>query len=372
VNDTASSRSGPVGVGIIGAGVISSTYLENLNSFPDTEVLAIGDLMPEAAKQRAAEHGVPTSGDVSVVLDHPDIEIVVNLTTPAAHAQVAGQAIAAGRHVWNEKPLTLDRASGRSLLDAADAAGLRIGCAPDTFLGSGLQAARRAIEGGAIGDPLTALILLQSPGPESWHPNPAFLFQAGAGPLFDIGPYYLTALLQIFGPAAAVAAIGSKAKDKRVIGSGPLAGREFDVTVPSQTSALARFESGQSLTAIFSFDSPVRRTLLEVTGTEATMLVPDPNMFEGEVKVCKPAGEDWEPVESTTAQSSRGTGVLDMARAIREGRPHRASGALAYHVLDIMIAMAESSDHGQFVDVESTVEPAAVLPEDWDPLAATL
>ena len=337
-----------------------------------TNVLAIGDLYPEAATRRAEEHGVPTSGDPSAVLDHPDVEIVVNLTIPAAHAEVAGQAIAAGKHVWNEKPLALDRASGRALLDAAEAAGLRVGCAPDTFLGSGLQATRRAIDGGLIGDPLTALILLQGPGPESWHPNPAFLFQEGAGPLFDIGPYYLTALVQIFGPAATVAAIGSKSKAKRVIGSGPKAGEQFDVTVPSQTSALARFESGQSLTTIFSFDSPVPRTLLEVTGTEATLLVPDPNTFGGDLSVRKTGAEDWEVVESTTQLASRGTGVLEMARALREGRPHRAQGALAYHVLDIMISMAESDERGEFVPVQSTVEPAAVLPVDWDPRAATL
>ncbi len=366
------ARTSPVGVGVIGAGVISKTYLENLNSFPDTNVVAIGDLYPEAATRRAEEHGVPTSGDPSAVLDHPGVEIVVNLTIPAAHAEVAGQAIAAGKHVWNEKPLALDRASGRALLDAADAAGLRVGCAPDTFLGSGLQATRRAIDGGLIGDPLTALILLQGPGPESWHPNPAFLFQEGAGPLFDIGPYYLTALVQIFGPAATVAAIGSKSKAKRVIGSGPKAGEQFDVTVPSQTSALARFESGQSLTTIFSFDSPVPRTLLEVTGTEATLLVPDPNTFGGDLKIRKTGAEDWEVVESTTQLASRGTGVLEMARALREGRPHRAQGALAYHVLDIMISMAESDERGEFVPVQSTVEPAAVLPVDWDPRAATL
>jgi predicted dehydrogenase len=372
MSETSTNRTGPVGVGIIGAGVISKTYLENLNSFPDTEVLAIGDLFPEAANARAEEYGVPVSGGVEAVLDHPDVEIVVNLTIPAAHAEVAGQAIAAGKHVWNEKPLALDRASASALLETAEAAGLRVGCAPDTFLGSGLQATFRAVANGLIGEPLTALILLQGPGPESWHPNPAFLFQEGAGPLFDIGPYYLTALVQMFGPVASVAAIGSKSKAKRVIGSGPKAGEEFEVTVPSQTSALAKFESGQSLTTIFSFDSPVPRTLLEVTGTEATLQVPDPNTFGGDLRIRKPEAEDWEVSESTTELASRGTGVLEMARAIREGRPHRAQGALAYHVLDIMMSMAESGERGEFVPVESTVEPAAVLPEDWDPKAATV
>ena len=237
---------GPVGIGVIGAGTISDTYLENLTSFADTDVLAIGDLFPEAAQLKAAKYDIAAAGDVATVLDHPGVEIVVNLTIPAAHAEVAGQAIAAGRHVWNEKPLALDRFSGQRLLDDAAAAGLRVGCAPDTFLGSGLQTACRLIEQGMIGTPLTALALLQLPGPEAWHPNPAFLYAAGAGPLFDLGPYYLTALVQVFGPAASVAALGSKARERRVIGSGPKAGEEFDVTVPSHVSALAQFESGQS------------------------------------------------------------------------------------------------------------------------------
>ncbi len=365
-------RTGPVGVGIIGAGVISNTYLDNLASFPDVEVLAVGDLYPEVAKAKAEEKGIAVAGDPSVVLTHPDVEIVVNLTIPAAHAEVALAAVAAGKHVWNEKPLTLDRASGQSLLAAAEEKGVRVGCAPDTFLGSGLQATFQALQDGVIGEPLTALILFQSPGPESWHPNPAFLFQDGAGPLFDIGPYYLTTLVQAFGPAETVAAIGSKAKAKRVIGSGPKAGEEFDVTVPSQTAGLVKFTGGQSLTSIFSFDSPQPRTLLEITGTEATLLVPDPNTFQGEIKIRKPGSDDWEEIGTTTEKSSRGTGALDLARAIREDRPHRAQGALAYHVLDIMTSLAESGEQGEFVKVDSTVEPAALLPEDWDPKAKTL
>jgi predicted dehydrogenase len=315
---------GPVGIGVIGAGTISDTYLENLTSFADTEVLAIGDIFPEAAKEKAAKYDVAAAGNVAIVLDHPDVEIVVNLTIPAAHAEVASQVIAAGKHVWNEKPLALDRVSGQSLLRDAEAAGLLVGCAPDTFLGEGLQSACRLTEQGIIGTPLTALALLQLPGPESWHPNPAFLYAVGAGPLFDIGPYYLTAVAQVFGPVSSVAALGSKARERRVIGSGPKAGEEFDVMVPSHVSALVQYESGQSTQAIFSFDSALPRTLLEVNGTEATMLFPDPNYFDGDVAIRRRGGEKWEKVATTTAKSSRGTGVLDMARALREGRPHTA------------------------------------------------
>ena len=363
---------GPVGIGVIGAGTISDTYLENLTSFADTEVLAIGDIFPEAAKEKAAKYDVAAAGNVAIVLDHPDVEIVVNLTIPAAHAEVASQVIAAGKHVWNEKPLALDRVSGQSLLRDAEAAGLLVGCAPDTFLGEGLQSACRLTEQGIIGTPLTALALLQLPGPESWHPNPAFLYAVGAGPLFDIGPYYLTAVAQVFGPVSSVAALGSKARERRVIGSGPKAGEEFDVMVPSHVSALVQYESGQSTQAIFSFDSALPRTLLEVNGTEATMLFPDPNYFDGDVAIRRRGGEEWEKVATTTAKSSRGTGVLDMARALREGRPHRAQGLLAYHVLDTMIAVTESVESRAFVEVASSVDKPPLLPEDWDPLERTL
>lgn len=366
------SATGPVGIGVIGAGVISNTYLENLTSFPDTTVLAVGDLFPEVAEARAAEHNVPSSGGVDAVLDDPDVELVINLTIPAAHAEVAGQAVAAGKHVWNEKPLALDRASAQELLKAADAAGLRIGCAPDTFLGSGLQTTRRLLDSGVIGTPLTALFLMQQPGPDRWHPNPAFLFGEGAGPLFDMGPYYLTALVQLYGPAASVAAVHSKSRETRTIQTGPRAGEEFPVVVPSQTASLTRFISGQSLTMLLSFDSAVPRILLEVTGTEGTLLLPDPNTFGGEIKVRQLGAEDWETAASTTPLSARGTGALDMARAIREGRPHRATGELAYHVLDIMVSTAESGERGEFVEIESTVEPPPLLPEDWDPKAATV
>ncbi len=366
------ARTGPVGVGVIGAGVISKTYIENLSGFGDTRVVAVGDLFPAAAQARAEEFGVAASGDVSAVLDNPEVELVVNLTIPVAHAEVAGQAIAAGKHVWNEKPLSLDRASGKALLETADAAGLRVGCAPDTFLGAGLQKTRQLLEAGEIGTPLTALVLMQGPGPESWHPNPAFLFQEGAGPLFDIGPYYLTALAQFFGAVRSVAAIGSKARQTRTIGSGPKAGQEFDVTVPSQYAALVQYESGQSATMIYSFDSAQKRTLLEVTGTDATMLVPDPNRFDGEVSVRRRDDDEFAVVAGTEELSSRGTGALDMARAIREGRPHRAQGALAFHILDTMIAIAESGESGQFATVNSSVEKPALLPEGWDPKAATV
>ena len=367
------ARTSPVGIGIIGAGVISKQYLDNLTSFPDINVAAVGDLFEDAAAARAAEYGVPVHGGVDAVLGNPDVEIVINLTIPAAHVEVATQALNAGKHVWSEKPVSLDRESGLGLLKAADAAGLRLGCAPDTFLGAGLQTARRMIERGDIGVPLTALTLMQSPGPESWHPNPAFLFQDGAGPLFDIGPYYLTTLVQTFGSIRRVAAFGSKSRETRVIGSGPKAGEEFAVTVPTHVSSILEFDGGESAQSIFSFDSPLKRAgFVEITGSDATIAFPDPNNFDGDVRICARGAEDWTTVPSTGSTASRGAGVLEMARAIRSGRPHRAQGELAFHVLDTMASIAESIDTKAFVDVESSTAPVPALPEEWDPTGATL
>ena len=366
------TRSGPVGVGVIGAGVISDTYLQNLTSFPDIEVHAVGDLFPDAARARASQHGVPNAGGVSTVLEHPDVEIVVNLTIPAAHADVANQALAAGKHVWNEKPLALELADAQALLDHARAADLRVGCAPDTFLGSGLQTALGLVHDGRIGRPLTALVLLQGPGPDLWHPNPTFYFVAGGGPVFDMGPYYLTALVQAFGPALLVAATGSTSRLKRTIATGPRAGEEFEVTVPTHVSATIQFASGQSATLVLSFESPIRRTLLEVTGTDGTLVFPDPNIFDGAIAVQTADQKEPVVVAEPAALSSRGTGVLEMARAIRAGRPHRASGDLAYHVLEIMTRIDQAITASAYVPVTSTVDPAEPLPTDWDPAARTL
>ncbi|WP_025158066.1 Gfo/Idh/MocA family protein [Leifsonia aquatica] len=361
---------GRVGVGVIGAGVISTQYLENLTTFPDLEVRFVADIDQERARAQAEKFGVPGFGTVEELLADDGIEIVVNLTIPKVHVEVALQALAAGKHVWSEKPFALERASGQELLEAAHARGLRVATAPDTFLGAGIQSARRLLESGRIGAPLTALTLMQSPGPESWHPNPDFLFQEGAGPLFDIGPYYLTALVQLFGPVARVTAVASKSRETRVIGSGPRAGEEFAVTVPTHVSALYQFESGQTAQAIFSFDSKLGRTLFEVAGVDGTLVVPDPNTFEGELLIHGADGE--EAVASTGSTSTRGTGVVELARAIRAGVPERASGEQAFHVLDVMVATIEAGTSGVPVEVESTVQVAPALPEDWEPRAATL
>jgi predicted dehydrogenase len=366
------SGSGPVGVAVIGAGNISKQYLDNLTVFPDLKVHMIADLFEEVAQARAKEYGIPEFGGVEAALNHPDVEIIVNLTIPAAHVEVAAAAVNAGKHVWTEKPFSLDRESGLGLLKMADAAGIRLGCAPDTFLGAGLQTARRIIERGDIGTPLTALTMFQTPGPESWHPNPAFLFQHGGGPLFDMGPYYLTALVQTFGSVRRVAAIGSAAKATRVIGSGPKAGEEFAVEVPTHVSAMAEFDGGASSHSVFSFEAPRPNTgFVEITGTEGTLSLPDPNEFDGQIKLWRTGDEDWTTVRATGPANGRGMGVLDLARSIRAGHPHRATGDLAYHVLDTMVSIADSAQTGSFIDVESSAPTSAALPEDWHPTTAT-
>lgn len=369
---TGPAGTGPVGVGIIGAGVISTQYLQVLTAFPDVVVHFIADLDLERAAAQAAAFGVPGHGSVAELLTRDEVEIVVNLTIPAAHVEVGLQVIEAGKHVWSEKPFALDRESGRRLLAAASARGLRAACAPDTFLGAGLQSAQRLIEGGRLGSPVSALAIMQSAGPELWHPNPEFLFGVGAGPLFDMGPYYLTALVQTFGPIARVSASSSTARSHRTIGSGPRAGTVFPVEVPTQHDALIEFESGATAVLVLSFESAIRRTLLEITGTDAAAALPDPNGFDGATALFEPADGEPTLIPEAGPAFGRGMGVLDLARSIRAGVPERASGALAFHVLDAMISISEAAQSGAWVEVETTVERPRAVPSDWDPAAATL
>jgi predicted dehydrogenase len=360
-----------LGVGVIGAGVISTQYLENLTRFPVLEVVFVADLDLERARSQAEAFSIPGHGSVEQLLADPRVDLVVNLTIPAAHVEVGLAAIAAGKHVWGEKPLALDRESGRALLDAARAAGVRVASAPDTFLGAGLQTARRLIDAGAIGTPLTAVTLFQTPGPESWHPSPEFLFARGGGPLFDVGPYYLYALFQQFGPVARVAAAGSTAHERRTIGSGPKAGTSFPVEVPTHIGATLWFESGASAQSVFSFESHRRRAgFVEISGSTGTLVFPDPNNFDGDIEIWRAGADGPETVPATGATSTRGTGVAELAEAIIAGRPERAAGDLAYHLVDVMVSLSEAAASGRIVAVSSSFAPVPLLPEDWDPTRA--
>jgi predicted dehydrogenase len=371
------TRVGPVGVGIIGAGNISTEYLRSLTAYPDVRVFGLADIDQERAAAQAEAFGVPVAASVDALLANHEIELVVNITIPAVHAEVALSIIAAGKHVWGEKPLTLDRASARRVLDAAEAAGVLVGNAPDTVLGEAIQNSHRMLEGGAIGEAQTVLTLMQGPGPDSWHPRPQFLFARGAGPLFDIGPYYFTTLVQLLGPIESVQAYGSKARSERTVGSGPDAGLTFAVEVDTHFSVITRFSSGVVGTSIYSFDSPVERQLFEITGSLGTMEVPVSG-FDGPTRITPSleAGAErkapWQTFPPPGAHRERGVGVLEMARAIRSGQPPRASGALAYHVLDAMLAVEESATSGTPIRLESNAPAFPPVEPNWDPTEKTL
>ncbi len=361
----------PVGVGVIGAGNISDEYLRTLRAAPDIDLLGIGDLDRTRAAEQARRYGIPFSGSAEEVLALPGVELIVNLTIPAAHAEVTLGAIAARKHVWTEKPMALDRAQARQVLDAASAAGVLVGNAPDTILGEGIQTAAALLASGRIGTPQTVLTLMQGPGPDSWHPRPQFLFAKGAGPLFDIGPYYLTTLVQLLGPIAAVHAEGHRARRERVVGSGPEAGTRFPVDVDTHVSVLTRFESGVVGTSVYSFDSPQRRQLFEITGSTGVLRVPVSG-FDGATEVLD--GDDrstaWTSVPAQGAHRERGVGVVDLARAIRSGGAPRAGAALAYHVLDVMLAIEESAAAGAPVPVVSSAGVVAPVAPEWNPSEA--
>lgn len=375
--------SATVGVGVIGAGNISDQYLTNLTAFPDLRVLAIADVIEERAHAQAAKYGIPTSGGVETVLGDPDIAIVVNITPPAAHVEVSEAIIAAGKHVWTEKPLGVSREEARRLLDVADAAGLRVGAAPDTVLGPGVQTAKRLIARGDIGRPLFAQTTFQWQGPEIFHPDPAFLYAKGGGPLLDMGPYYVSTLVHVFGPVAAVAALGLKGRETRRVQEGPLAGQEFPVEVPTTLSVLMDFERGGQAQSLYSTDSPMLRTgVVEITGTEGTLVIPDPNTFGGAISITRPLTrmfippepieQEIVPVDQEGVLSGRGLGLLDMVRSVRDGRPHVATGEFGYHVLDTLLSIEEAAESRTIVPVRSTLSDVGSLDASFDPYAATL
>jgi predicted dehydrogenase len=372
----------PVVVGIVGAGAISASYLKHLSEYPDIRVAIVGDIDAERARARADEFEVPSSGSTQDVLDHPDVEIVVNLTIPAVHAEISSLALDAGKNVWSEKPIGVSRAEASALVAKASASGLRLGVAPDTLLGPGMQTVRRLIAQGVIGEPLGAVTMMQTAGPQRGHPNPEFLFQPGAGPLFDFGPYYFSALATLFGSFSRVAAFGARAYETRVIGSGPRAGTVFPVEVPTNVAVSAEFVSGQLSQSTLSFDAQIHRMgFFEVYGTEGTLSITDPNAFTGRIALTRapapgpivPDQEiEWEAIAAEGPVTGRGLGVLDMARSIRAGRPHIASAELGAHVLDTLVAVEESIASGAAVTVGSRIAPVGTLEADFNPFEPTL
>ncbi len=345
----------PVGLAIVGCGTISDQYLTILTARPEVRVVACADLDLARAAASAARYGVQAHADVATVLAMPEVELVVNLTVPAAHYAVALAAIAAGKHVYNEKPFAPTPAEAADILAKAREAGVLTGGAPDTFLGTGLQTAVGAVAQGRIGTPLSAIALMQNPGPERWHHQADFYYQPGGGPLFDMGPYYLTALAVLFGPVTRVSALARQGFPERALGAGPRAGHRFPVEVPTHVTALLEYAAGQIATVVFSFDSPLpRHTFLEITGTEATLAAPNPNNFSGEVLLRRAGDADWSSIAVAEPVQGRGIGVCDMAVAIRKGAPYRATGELAAHIVDVMTAIHDAASRGEHVAVTST------------------
>jgi predicted dehydrogenase len=353
-------------IGIVGCGNVSGIYFKAGTTFDILEVAACADIDMDKARAKAAPFRGVRAVTVGELLADPAIEIVINLTVPKAHAEVAAAAIEAGKHVHNEKPLAVTRQEARGLLAAAAAKGLRVGCAPDTFLGAGLQTCRKLIDEGRIGRPVAAAAFMMCPGHEHWHPDPEFLYQAGGGPMFDMGPYYVTALVALLGPARRVTGSVASAYDERVIGSGPKRGTRIPVETPTHVAGVVEFAGGAVASIVTSFDvwnHSLPR--IEIYGTEATLSVPDPNTFGGPVAVRTGREKQWQdvPLAFGYAENSRGIGVADMACALRSARAHRTSGRLAYHVLDVMHAFHDASRTGRHVEITSGVDRPAPLPE---------
>jgi predicted dehydrogenase len=356
---------GKIKVGIIGCGAISAAYLTRLPMFENLEVAACADLDAERAKAKAAEFKVPRACSVRQLLADPEIGIVLNLTVPKAHAKVALAALKAGKSVYSEKPLAIRRRDGKRLLDLAAEKGLRVGCAPDTFLGAGLQTCRKVIDDGLIGEPVAATAFMLCHGHESWHPSPEFYYEIGGGPMFDMGPYYLTALISLIGPIRRVTACARVTFPERTITSEPKKGKVIRVETPTHVAGVMEFAGGAIGTIVTSFDVwASRMPWIEIYGTQGSLACPDPNSFGGEVSLRRAGDKEWSPVPLSHVYSEdwRGIGVADMACGLQSGRPHRANGEMAFHVLDVMQSFLDSSGKGRRVTPASTCARPAALP----------
>ena len=354
-------------VGLVGCGDISRTYLSLAPTFAQFEIVACADLRPEAAGFRAVEYGIEAEADVDALLARDDIDIILNLTIPAAHAAVTKSAIDAGKHVYSEKPLALSVDEARALGDAAGANDLRVGCAPDTFLGAAQQASRNVVDSGVLGSIAGGAAYVMGPGMENWHPNPSFFFQKGGGPIFDMGPYYLTALVNLLGPIAEVGCLSASPRAERVSTRGPAAGRSHPVETPTTLHSVLAFENGAVVSFGASWDVASHgHSPIEIYGLDATLAVPDPNFFGGQVvrtplggepeslTISHPFGIENEGPEERRRVNYRGAGLADMAAAIHRGAEHRCALSLATHVVDAMSGILEAADSRKIVALTTT------------------
>jgi predicted dehydrogenase len=346
---------------VIGVGNISAQYFETFPRLGGLELVAVADLDVARASEVAAKQGT-VALSVDEILRAPDVDVILNLTIPAAHVEVGLRALAAGKHVYAEKPFGLTTASARPLVHA-QVGGLRVGSAPDTVLGTGVQTARRALDDGLIGEPVGAAVHWSSAGHERWHPSPAFYYQPGGGPLFDMGPYYLTSLVTLFGPVSRVSGSARRSSRSRVVAEGALAGSAVPVDVETHVTAILEHASGVTSTVTVSFEVwATKSPLFEVYGTAGTILMPDPNQFSDSVSAWTSDRADWHELEPSAGfrNAGRGVGLADMADAIARGKPHRASAELGFHVLEIMEAVLVASAERRVVELTSSV----VRPEE--------
>lgn len=376
----------PLAVGLLGCGDVSDVYFRNCAGFESVRIVACASLHEEKARAKAARYSIPRACTIDELIKATDVDAILNLTSPQVHAELSRAALASGKHVYTEKPLALTLADGAELLEMASKRGLRIGSAPETFLGARLQACRRAIDAGLIGEPVSASAFVVSPGHEWHHPNPDFFYKRGGGPVLDMGPYYLTALVSLLGPVRRVCGFSRITFPQRVIQSLPRRGERVEVEVATHVAGTLEFESGAIATVIASFDiwdSELPR--IEIYGSEGTLCIGDvdplegPNVFGGEVLVRtrdrsrwrgtpRPQGlQDWDrlPVGSAFTENSRGLGLADMAYAIRNNRPHRADGRMAYHVLEVALGLLESAESRSYREIASTCERPEPLPEGF-------
>jgi predicted dehydrogenase len=373
-----------LGVGIVGCGIISSIYMQNMPLFASIRLVACADARPEAARAQAERFGIEAL-EVDALMGRADIDIVVNLTVPNAHFGVSHAALTAGKHVFGEKPLTTSLEDGRRLVAEADKRGLLIGCAPDTFLGAGGRLARRVVDDGRVGRILAGSATLMSHGMEHWHPDPEFFFKPGGGPILDLGPYYIGALVNLLGPVARVQAQGGIGFAERIItASGPRTGEAITVETPTTILALLDFAGGAQVNLTMSWDVWKHgHPAIELYGTEGSMRVPDPNFFGGMVEFTERDGEwqsassaempfgkpnyrspAWPPSRADQA-NYRCLGLAELARAAMTGAPHRSSGRVALHVLEAMYAVLQATETHGTVEVGSQVErPLAMSDED--------
>ncbi len=352
-------------IGVVGAGAISGAYLTGKNVFPVLDVVAIADLDLAVAESKAKQFDVARVCTTDELLADPEIEVVLNLTIPKAHYSICRDALLAGKHVYVEKPLSITREEGAELVRLADERGLRTGCAPDTFLGGGHQTCRKLIDDGWIGEPIGATAFMLGHGHESWHPNPEFYYKSGGGPMFDMGPYYLTALVNMIGPIASVTGSARASFAERLITSQPKSGQRIVVETPTHIAGIVNFANGAIGTILTSFDVwGSAHSNIEVYGTEGTLQAPDPNGFGGIVRIRRMGASEWTemPHSQGYPEEGRAMGLADMCTAIQNGRPHRASGQLGNHVLEAMHGFLVASETGARYEMRSQVERPALIP----------